>query len=298
MMRDFFRHVQLAASQLNVVLDIDESGEFGRLLSNDGRKYLVLPSRFPLNSAVAARAAGDKWITRRVLVDEDIAVPKGYLFRGREPWSEVFSRFEDLGGNVIVKPRHGEQGRYVFHCCTHGQLAFSVASVFSRSPDLILEEMLEGREFRVMVLDNRPLMVLERFPFEVCGDGRRTYIELLMAACPGFWRVLKDPRLRRPAGALDFDCVLPRGETRRPFHVANTFGARIEVQSNQEYAHVVELAILATRAVGLRYAGVDIIEDCVSQQPRVIEVNSAPAIEVGDSEAVEICKALIAATFV
>ena len=289
---DFFPRVLASATALGSSFDLDESGDFGWLAGS----ILILRDRFPLNTALAARAASDKWITKILLRRGGVETPDGRCVSRSGVWDGLFEAFEWLGRDVIVKPRTGERGSLVFRCRTLGEVAYAASRVFARFPSLVLEKLVLGREFRVLVLDGNPLVCVERTHLVIWGDGRSSAEDLLSSAVPDLKGAARDPRLAVGAGGVPLDRILARGEKWRPFPSANSPGAGARAVDTDLVRSVVSSALTATRAVGLRLAGVDLIWNSDSKTaPVVLEVNSAPAIESGvappndEAMEVEIC---------
>jgi cyanophycin synthetase len=131
-------------------------------------------------SAVGVEVAGDKDLTKRILEQAAIPVPRGRVVETEE---EALHAMREVGAPVVVKPLDGRQGLGVsLNLSTPEEvlLAFRIASEYSRL--VIVEELYEGRNYRVLVVGGRVIAASERVPCHVTGDGARTVRELVEIA--------------------------------------------------------------------------------------------------------------------
>ncbi|MCB0925391.1 MAG: GNAT family N-acetyltransferase, partial [Mycobacterium sp.] len=129
-----------------------------------------------LTSALAMARCDDKRVTRRVLSEAGLRVPRG-ITAGEEADN---SEFLEQVGNVVVKPARGEQGRGI----TVGvhdpdTLRRAIAEARSHCPDVLIEEMVTGEDIRVLVIDHKVVAAAVRRPASVLGDGVHTIAQLI-----------------------------------------------------------------------------------------------------------------------
>ena len=302
---DFFSVLQAACRQLNFQCVIEADQSFAHVSDAAGRVKQILTGRFPINLATAARAAGDKSITKNLLRKAQLDVPAGCVADLRRNWQPLFDQFDSLGNRAFLKPSAGERGNHVFLCTTYGQLAFALAEISRLFSSVLLEEEVKGREYRILILDGEPLYLLERHQFTVTGDGRSTVLQLLDSKADNHLRlILCDSRMTVPAGAPPLGAVLSSGFVYSPLPIANGPRAISVWRDAATLPAAVQAAVSATRAVGLRYAGVDIVDVHSEGRHVVLEVNSAPELEsaVKDGRstselAISSCSRLLEATF-
>jgi cyanophycin synthetase len=128
-------------------------------------------------SAIGVELAGDKDMTKALLAKASIPVPEGEVVTTEEGAVEAF---HSIGAPVVVKPLDGRQGKGVsLHLSTPEEVsnAFRIAQEYS--PDVLVEEMFEGRNYRVLVVGYRMVAASERIPCHVMGDGLHTVEELI-----------------------------------------------------------------------------------------------------------------------
>src|SRR5829696_4952047 len=101
-------------------------------------------------SAVAVELASDKDLTKLVLEQAAVPVPRGHMV---ETEDEALAAFRHLGAPVVVKPLDGRQGYGVsLNLSTADEVreAFRIARDFS--PSVLVEELIVGRNYRVLVV--------------------------------------------------------------------------------------------------------------------------------------------------
>ena len=128
-------------------------------------------------SGIAVEVAGDKELTKTILEQADIPVPRGRVV---ETADEAIMAMHELGAPVVVKPMDGHQGKGVsLNLTTAGQVteAFQIARNYSH--DVLVEEQLSGRDYRVLVVNGKLVAASERLPCHVTGDGSHTLGELI-----------------------------------------------------------------------------------------------------------------------
>jgi len=302
----FYEILSAACQRLNLVCTLDSSRSYARLVSASGREFLIANSRIPLNLASSARVAGSKGLTKQVLTAAGLRVPTGAVYDMKKGWQGIFEDFMRLGRSAIVKPDGGECGRNVYHCHAEGELAFALADLHLTQGQIVLEEVIVGREFRVLVLDSEILYMIERFPFRVLGDGEASLMELLARAMPSSSAaeiLLKDRRTSVQAGSLPLHTVIAKGREYFPLPIRNGPGSPALLKDSEEFPAVAEAAIAATNALHLRYAGVDVIVSDSNGSAVIIEVNSAPELEGVDERgepapemAIKACERLLMAS--
>ena len=247
-------------------------------------------------SMIAVDIAGNKHATKTLLGDMGVPVPRGYKLRDIDDLEGVLER---VGYPAVIKPLDGNHGRGAtvgIKSLEEARAAWERAKEYSRW--IIVEQQLQGSDFRALVVNNRLIAVAQRIPANVVGDGRHTIRELIdiVNADPrrgyGHENVLtqieidgQTVRLIKNAG-YDLDSVLPEGERLYLKTTANisTGGTAIDVTDEVHPKNVFLFERIA-RIIGLDVAGIDIIAPNVSEPLKengggVIEVNAAPGFRM------------------
>ena len=175
--------------------------------------------------------------------------------------------------------------------------------VFKLDRVAIVERVLKGKDYRIVVLDDKIISAYQRLPLNVIGDGRSSVRDLLLAKQRQFEKsgrdtVLKfnDYRIKAKLNRshLSFESILEKGRKISLLDNANlsSGGDSIDVTDNVHSGFAI-IAIKLTKEMGLRLCGVDLmIEGDIKERPKkyhVIEINSAPGLDnysrIGEKQA-------------
>jgi len=245
---------------------------------------------------IAVDIAANKHATKKLLGDMGVPVPKGYRIRDID---ELEKTLESVGYPAVIKPLDGNHGRGAtvgIKTLEAAQTGFEKAKEYSRY--VIVEQQLQGSDFRALVVNNRLIAVAERVPAHVVGDGESTIEQLIEKtnADPrrgyGHEKVLtqietdgQTMRCIRSSG-YELDSVLPKDEILYLKTTANisTGGTAID-RTDEVHPHNAFLFERIARIIGLDVAGIDVIAPNVSDKLSengggIIEVNAAPGFRM------------------
>ena len=246
-------------------------------------------------SCIAVDIVSDKEMTKRVLLDNGIPAPYGVVVLDFE---EAKKAAEDIKYPVVVKPADSNQGKGVtININDNAELekAYYEALIYSRK--VIVEDYIQGYDYRVLVVGGRVSAVAKRIPPCVTGDGIHNMMELVNIENEN---PLRGNDHEKPLTKLRLDeiarrCLAAQGLSDKyiPFlgekvfirHNANlsTGGTAIdctELIHPQNAAY----AIAAANALCLDVAGIDFvcpdISIPISKGGSIIEVNAAPGLRM------------------
>ncbi|QOY92393.1 cyanophycin synthetase [Massilia sp. UMI-21] len=247
-------------------------------------------------NSIAVGIASDKQLTKALLEVAGVPVPGGSTVSTEQDALRAARR---LSGPVTVKPLDGNQGKGVTtNCATPDEVARAFAHARKYGRKIIVEEHLEGRDYRVLVTGRKVAAASWRRPPCVTGDGRSTIRELVEienrnpARGEGHTNILtKIPMDALAAETLarqghDFDTVLPGGVMADLRGNANlSTGGTAEDVTDLLPEETRDICIRAARTIGLDIAGIDIVCQDISKPLReqgggIIEVNAAPGIRM------------------
>ncbi|MGE2734012.1 N-acetylglutaminylglutamine synthetase [Mycolicibacterium vaccae] len=265
------------------VLDA-EAGEMR--LSHGGRSVLTRESLSEYTSAVAMARCDDKRLTRRLVAEAGIAVPKGRLASYDQEDHEFLAEV----GDVVVKPTRGEQGKGI----TVGvdgpeELDAALARAREQHPEVLIEQRAPGDDLRLVVIDGKVVAAALRMPAEVTGTGRHTIRELIeaqsrrrAAATGGESKIPMDVVTEttvKEAG-YSLDDVLPQGTHLRVRRTANLHqGGTIHDVTATVHPELCRVAVNAAEAIGIPVTGIDLLVPDVTKPEYVfIEANERPGL--------------------
>ncbi|HEX9966161.1 MAG TPA: cyanophycin synthetase [Allosphingosinicella sp.] len=249
-------------------------------------------------SLVAADLAGDKNMTKKLLDESGVPVPRGIVVRDVE---EAVRGARRLRYPLVTKPLDGNHGRGVtIGIMDEEQLRFGFreAQAQAKGRDVIVEQFFAGNDHRILVVAGKMIAVAERVPAQVAGDGISTIRQLVA-------EVNRDPRrgeghenvmtrIRIDAHVEEFlaragltpDSIPEADEVVQLRATANlsTGGTAVD-RTNEIHPDNAEIARRAALIVGLDVCGVDFVCPDIGQSVRetgggVIEVNAAPGLRM------------------
>lgn len=241
---------------------------------------------------IAAEIASDKRLTRQVLDDLGLPVPRQALVWDAD---EAVEEAERIGYPVVVKPLDANHGNGV---AINLKTAEQVRDAFEKARDagsgVLVESLLQGNDYRILVVNGTVVAAAQRVPGHVVGDGKHTIAELVEIENSdprrgvGHEKVLTrlaldDQALRLISEAgHTLETVLPEGETfyLRSTGNLSTGGTAIDKTDSIHY-DVRVMAERAVRAIGLDVAGVDYLSPDISRSYKdvgggIVEVNAGP----------------------
>jgi D-alanine-D-alanine ligase-like ATP-grasp enzyme len=279
-------------------------GYAGQISYKNGRKRYFRGSTLDLNPMGSSEIARDKDYANLFMGRLGYPIITGKAFysprwaaaiKSRQSTSAAITYARKLGFPLVVKPNSGSQGSGVTLVQGVGELRMALERVFAMDRVLLVQRMVTGKDYRIVVLDGRIISAYERIPLSVTGTGRATVLGLLKRKQKAFkaegrdtFIEVSDPRIRAKLArsGLSLSSILPAGV--RVFLLDNanlsTGGDSIDVTDNihPEFRRV---CVNLTRDMGLRICGVDLmIRGDISQAPEsqkwwVLEINSAPGLD-------------------
>jgi GNAT-family acetyltransferase (TIGR03103 family) len=268
------------------VLDA-ETGEIR--LSHGGRTVITRESLSEFTSAIAMCRCDDKRLTRRLVSEAGIHVPRAHLATFDDG---DFEFLKDVG-EVVVKPTRGEQGKGITVGVTvehgAGELAAAVARAREESPEVLIEQRVTGNDLRLVVIDGRVVAAALRLPPEIIGTGEHTVRDLIVgesrrrsAATGGESRIPLDAVTEATVGEYGWklDDVLPQGTRLRVRHTANLHqGGTIHDVTPNVNQELCRVAVTAAEAIGIPVTGIDLlVPDVTGQEYSFIEANERPGL--------------------
>lgn len=279
-------------------------GVVGQIKFASGRKRYFRYSTLDLNHVGASDIARDKDYSKFFMKKMGYSVIPGKVFCSKR-WAEILHTDESmnsaykfaqkLGWPVVVKPNSQSQGRDVFkvHTRREFEIAFRRASQCDKM--ILVEKFVTGRDYRLVVLDDKVISAYERIPLSVVGDGQSSIRVLLEKKQEYFKSIGRDTVLR--PNDIRIKCKLARrgltlddkifsGERMFLLDNANlSSGGDSNDVTERVHKDFKNLAVRLTKDMGLRLCGVDLLiggsvtEPLSSGKYWIIEINAAPGLD-------------------
>ncbi len=286
----------------SVVMD-PEWNIAGQITFANGRKRYFRYSSLDLNGLGASDIAKDKDYANFFLARMGYPIIEGSVFyspdfgraigRPKQNVDAAFRYASKLGMPVVVKPNSGSQGVGVAFVQNKKEFYVAMRRVFKTDRVALVQRPVAGKDYRIVVLDDKIISAYERIALSVVGDGRATVHRLMARKQKGFVASGRDTSIRTDDPRIDIklqrqgfsrDSVLETG--RQVFLLDNanlsTGGDAVDV-TRTIHPGFRKIAVRMTRDMGLRLCGVDLmVNGDITQRPgdyRVIEINSAPGLD-------------------
>jgi cyanophycin synthetase len=249
-------------------------------------------------SWLAVDISSDKKLTNRLLSEAGLPVPRSRSVRGED---DAVAVARSIGFPVVVKPADGNHGRGVSLDLQDEEAvrsAFEGARRESQSGWVVVENQVEGHDYRVLVVGGNMVAVAQRVPAHVYGDGQHTVRELVEITNEdprrgiGHEKVLTKIKVDSAAEDLvrkqgyGLEDVPPQDTFVKLVSTGNMSTGGISIDRTWEaHEENVEIAEEAARVVNLDVAGIDFLTPDISQPVRetggaIVEVNAAPGFRM------------------
>lgn len=248
------------------------------------------------SSSIAVDIACDKHRTKKILTGAHIPVPQGEMVSSVEKLKEVI---DVIGYPIVLKPLDGNHGKGAtinVESWDEAMKGFERAKLYSEK--IIVEKYVKGKDFRILVVNNKFVAASLRTPASVTGDGHHTIRELIeIVNCDprrgkGHDNVLTCIEINDVCleylskQGLNLDSVLSTGRIcyLKPTANLSTGGTATDVTDDVHPSNIV-LFERAARAIGLDICGVDVMAPDLSHPliengGVVLEVNAAPGFRM------------------
>jgi D-alanine-D-alanine ligase-like ATP-grasp enzyme len=283
-------------------------GYAGYVEFRSGKRRFFRGASFDINGQSASSIATDKNYCSHFLSNAGFTVPEEILVFSPAYRAEIklknpavaeslsnMQKAIDFTGKfgfpVFVKPNEGSKGLGVHKVYSIDELFDALLALFPDHPRVLIQRPVSGRDYRVVVLKDEVISAYERVPFGVTGDGVRTLRDLtelrirsLSSQGKGAKTSIADPRIVQylHGQQLNFDAVVEAGKFVELLPNANLSSGGHAVDISDELSPALaEVCIAATQAVGLNFAGVDLLcADATAEAAEytILEVNSAPGL--------------------
>jgi GNAT-family acetyltransferase (TIGR03103 family) len=260
------------------------AGYFALVLG--GRRIVCRESLSELTTAIAMSRCDDKAVTHRVLRRAGLRVPEQTRVDSLDQAEAFLSKL----GRVVVKPARGEQGAGISVDVRDAEtLERAIQGAQKVCDVVILEEMVDGDDLRIVVIDYRVVAAAIRRPAQVVGNGRQTVRELVQdqsrrrrAATGGESAIPMDRETERciAQAGHGWDDVLPDGQVLQVRRTANMHtGGTIHDVTAELHPKLAADAVAAARALDIPVTGLDFIVPSVSGPDyAIIEANERPGL--------------------
>jgi glutamate--cysteine ligase len=278
---------------------LDRKENFIRLNQNGNIQYVKQATKTSLDNYASILAMENKQVTKKILSETGIRVPKGYEYTHVEVAKSDFPLF--TGKPVVIKPNQTNFGIGITILKDNNEVSIfnrAVEIAFEHDTTILIEEFIEGKEFRFFIINDEVVGILHRVPANVTGDGVLSIQELVQIKNQdplrgkGYRTPLEKIQLGEAEAIFlkaqhkSFDYIPKSGECvfLRENSNISTGGDSIDFTDDIPRSYK-EIAIKAASALNVKITGLDmIIQDPAQEEAlnnyAIIELNFNPAIHI------------------
>lgn len=258
-------------------------------LFKKGSRRALVQAHMCTDTTVSAGIVKDKLLTKELLQEAGVATPSGALAKSAH---DAVTIQERLGVPVVVKPRFGRGGRGITVDLSDSDEIFAAfrraAAVDGRG--VLVEELIDGLEFRVLATPERSVGAVRRLLPHVTGNGNSSIRELIESKNALRRRNPNNYRLMIPMDEitesflkrhhLTLDDVLPDGQSVIVRNVGGVSGGGDAQECLDDIDDTIrDLATESIAAIpGMAWGGADILLSRRTGKPYILELNTSAAI--------------------
>lgn len=295
--------LQKIASKIGATVTMEPKWNIvGQIAYKSGQKRYFRYSSLDINRLGSSEIAKDKGFATFFMKRMGYRVIPGKTFYSgnwakaigsRDNIDAAYHYAQKLGFPVIVKPNSGSQGSGVALVHDRRQFYRAMKLIFKHDRVALVQKPVYGKDYRVVVLDNRVISAYERIALNVVGDGMSTIKQLLNRKQQLFIASGRDTKIKlndpRISDKLDLQGLTQRSIPKKGEQIflldnanLSTGGDSVDV-TEVIHPEFCRIAVRLTKDMGLRLCGVDLmISGDISQPPKtywVLEINSAPGLD-------------------
>lgn len=269
-------------------------------LSNGNKiEYVKQATKTSKDSYITALIMENKMVTKDILRENKIRVPKGKNYDNIEEAKKDYRLFKDE--KIVIKPKSTNfglgisifTGKY-----SREDYDKAIEIAFREDSSILVEEFMTGKEYRFLVIGNEVVGILHREPANIIGDGEKSIEELVFEKNkdPLRGKGYKTPLEKIKLGEIE-EMFLKNQGINTKYIPKN--GEKIYLRENSNistggdsidftdkiHESYKEIAIKSAKAVSAIITGVDMVIDHIEDEANdnnhgIIELNFNPAIHI------------------
>ena len=228
----------------------------------------------------SAQISKNKILTNYIWENNNIPIPKSIYFNKK---SDLLKKCSDLPYPIILKEVSGKKSINIFPNIEN-QTQLKKILKKTNSNRVFVQEMVYGKEYRLLLLKNKLLGALYVVHTHIIGDGKKSIAQLILEKGLLVNKNTLESALKKlslsqgDVLAKNFQLFLQKDQR---------FGGDWQTTdcTNVVNKEIITLASKAVAAVNLELGGVDLICDDITKKPNeqkmfFFEVNSRPSLSI------------------
>lgn len=237
--------------------------------------------------AVTQHLLKNKGMTQRVLQEAGFPVPEASCTQSMEEALNFLAKYK----KIVVKPRDGSLGMGVTPgITTEAGLRAAWARVLEyekkSDPQVVCQHHVEGKDYRIMVVDEKHVYVATRVPAHVVGNAQHTIRDLVGQRNKERWpnyQIRMDDQAQEVllAQGLDWKSVPGKEQNVWLARVANTSagGTIHDIPVSKIPASIINQARTVAAYFRAPLVGIDCISPDIQESfGKIVELNPAPSL--------------------
>ncbi len=278
---------------------LDSNDNTVRFSNNIKKEIVKQATKTSLDTYICSEIMNNKLVSKILMKEKSINVPDHNYFSDIEAAKKSYSNFIDK--RIVIKPRSENYGLGISifkNNFTKNDFSTAIDLAFANGGPALIEEFIEGDEYRFLVINGKVHAVLRRVPANVKGDGINTIEKLVCIKNmdplrgEGYKTPLEKIKLTQIEKTFlssqnkDFDYIPLIDEVvfLRQNSNISTGGDSIDYTDKIDKSYST-IAVKAAESVNAKICGVDMmIKDIAAESDNnnyaIIEVNYNPAIHI------------------
>lgn len=267
--------------------------ERGCFYINIKGKRIFIERKISINrqSFGSVRMSKCKDITHKLLREQGLPTPETECFYNKTyNRKDANEKLKRLDYPIILKDAQGSNSKGIFPFVYDEKEAIAVLENYlSKYKSMIAQQMVFGKEFRLLVLGEKIIGALEMIPPYVVGDGVSTVEKLIKEKQLNTERQTDfDEKLLQILKEKNYTLksIVPEGEKvfiKRSSCLAE--GGEMRDVTDIVNSDIERICVKASKVVGRALAGIDVICDDISmktdeQSFNIIEINGKPDLYI------------------
>jgi len=280
---------------------IDAIDNFIRLSKGRHVELVEKATMTSRDSYITSKVLGNKLVTHKILTEKGIRTPRYKNYSKAADAISDYTKYKKQ--KIVIKPKTSNYGIGIhilpqYH--TEKDFQTAIKETFRHDQEILVEQFIEGLEYRFLVIGSRVIAVIQRIPANVIGDGDSNISQLIAIKNkdPNRGHGYKTPLEKINIGSIEKEILktqrlTPKSIPKKGKQIflrknsnISTGGDSIDA-TNYVHKSYKQLAAKTTKAVGAAICGVDIIikngkRPATSSNYAILEVNYNPVLYFHD----------------
>lgn len=272
---------------------VNTYSNYGIVINKDNKTLQkndkVITYKNTCNSNNGIKNSLNKYTTSSILKSQGVPVPEFYLYdKNNSIEYNLNILFSKLKYPLVVKPTKGTYGSYVkTNINSDNELKDHIRLLLKkRKDDIIIEKYHIGKEYRILVIKNEIVDVVQRDKPRVIGDGKSNLKKLIEEHKYNHHKIHNINLELIESQKYSLDSIIPENEIVYVSSVNNYHNGASIKQISLDNIHPINMVLFSriNNMMEMNINGIDFISSDLSkpyyQDGVIIECNGGPDLEI------------------